>query len=221
MPLMLMFLLTFSFKNSSYARACENDWIEILLEGHGHYNYLDPSIATFKLVETGEVLFSFTSQDPVEERFKLVPTSMSTTSSVLPSLSNVTIDHRTNHITGVCYGSDQQCRYGYVWPYDGLFFELWTNGTVNRMRNLYTDWSWNGAPSVILNTVEPGNKVGDRILQTSVARNKPCQYLKICVTKEVEQRSQNILGPDILVSVGWLLHQFARHTHVCSVSTTV
>jgi len=221
LPLFIIAAIPGELRIKAFTHACDKDWIEILLEGHtSSHHDLNRNIATFKLVETGETLFIFTSQDPVEEEFSLLTSHSPTSPSVLPSLSTITIDHSTNQITSTCYGSGQECLSGYVWPYNGLFFELRVNGTMSRTRNRYHDWSWDNAPSVILHSVDANDRLGDRTLQTSVAPHKPCENLKLCVSQEVRQRSGNVLPSDILVSAGWLLHKFARYTLTCSKHST-
>jgi len=41
---------------SSYAHACDSDWLQVVLTGHTYEHTTERNIATFSLVKTGEIL---------------------------------------------------------------------------------------------------------------------------------------------------------------------
>ena len=200
---------------STYAHACDSDWLEVLLNAHTRSNPTGRNVATFLLVETREVLWTWTSNNPFENDFNLVGLN-STNPSLLPSLSNVTINHATNELERAwCYGTTEQCATGYVWPFDGLSFEVQFNGTLTRMRNRYHDWSFDNVPSVIMHRVDENGQLAERLMQTSVGNPKPCNQLKVCVSHAMRRRD-GVVDPDVLVGAYWLLHKQAIYARKCT-----
>ena len=192
---------------STYAHACDSDWLQIVLTGqtYGHEKKLNT--AQFSLVETGELLWTWTSNDPVENDFNLASLD-STSTSLLPSLGNVTINGTTNELTRAwCYNTTNQCATGYVWPFDGLFFEVQFNGMVTRMRNKYHGWSFENIPGVIMHRVDEKGALAERLLHTL---SGSCKDLKLCISDAMRRRDR-IFDPDVLVVAYWLLQKQAAY----------
>jgi len=200
---------------STYAHACSSDWLEIVLTPHTWKTAANRNVATFSLAETHELLWTWTSNDPFQNDFNLVGLN-STSPSLLPSLSNVTINHDTNEIERAwCYNSTNKCATGYVWPFDDLFFEVQFNGTLTRMRNRYHDWTFDGIPSVIMHRVDENGQLAERLLQTSVKNPDVCKQIKVCVAHAMRRR-EGFVDPDVLVAAYWLLHKQASYARRCT-----
>ena len=178
---MLGFISANAVQSNIYPHVCQNDWLQITLLGHDYKHTQGRNIATFSFVETGETLFTFTSYDPNQYEFKLAGLNSTAPIRVLPSLSAVTYNSTTNHITGTCYNSTDTCVTGYVWPYDGLEFGTSYNGTTSISRSLYNNWSFGRVPSVIMYRTEPDGSRGERILQTTFVNPGSCAEQKLCV----------------------------------------
>jgi len=197
---------------SSFAHACDSDWLQISLTGHTYANASGRNIAEFSLVETGELLWTWTSNDPFQNDFNLVAFN-STNPSLLPSLGNITINHATNELTRAwCYNKTTSCATGYVWPFDGLSFEVHYNGTLSRMKNRYRNWSFDNAPSVLMHRVDEDGRLAERLMHTSIAR---CQRMKLCVSHAMK-RQDGIVSADTLVAAYWLLHKQAIYATKCT-----
>jgi len=211
----LPWVLVAVLSRSTYAHACDSDWLEIVLTAHTWKTAAGRNIASFSLAETHELLWTWTSNDPFQNDFNLVGLN-STSPSLLPSLSNVTINHDTNEIERAwCYNSTNKCATGYVWPFDGLFFEVQFNGTLTRMRNRYRDWTFDSIPSVIMHRVDENGQLGERLMQTSVKNSKACKQIKVCVSHAM-RRQDGIVDPDVLVAAYWLLHKQAVYARRCT-----
>jgi len=209
------FIIGKAVSEQSYAHACDSDWLQVVLTGHTYEHAAQQNVATFSVVETGETLWTWTSNDPLEDDFNLAGFN-STTPSLLPTLSNITIDNRTNEISRAwCRNSTKQCATGYVWPFDGLSFEVQFNGTITRMRNRYDYWSFDNLPSVIMHRVDENGQLGERLLQTSVESPKTCGQLKVCVSHAMRRR-EGLVDPDVLVAIGWLLEKVVFHRTHCT-----
>ena len=173
------------------------------------------NVATFSLVEPRELLWTWTSNDPFQNDFNLVGLN-STNPSLLPSLSNVTINHATNELERAwCYGTTNQCATGYVWPFDGLSFEVQFNGTLTRMRNQYREWSFDNAPAVIMRRVGENGQLAERLMQTSIQKPNACRHIKVCVSHAMRRR-EGVVDPDVLVAAYWLLHKQAISSRKCT-----
>ena len=197
---------------SNYTHACDSDWLQVLLTGHTYEHATQRNVATFSLVETGETLWTWTSNDPFENDFNLIGFN-STNPSLLPSLGNITIDHSTNELARAwCYNTASQCATGYIWPFDGPFFEIQFNGTLTRMRNRYRDWSFMDVPGVILHRVDEKGQLGERLIQTQAGS---CERMKVCVSHAMRRRD-GVVDPDVLVAAYWLLHKQAIRATKCS-----
>ena len=197
---------------TAYEHACDSDWIQITLTGHTTAGVAERNIASFSLVSTGELLWTWTSNDPFENDFNLVGLN-STSPTLLPALGNVTIDHATNELTRAwCYNDTSQCATGYVWPFEGLFIEVQCNGTLTRMKNRYRDWSFMNVPGVIMHRVDDNGRQRERVMQTY---SSGCREMKICVSSAM-QRQTSIVDPDVLVAAYWLLHKQAAYSAWCT-----
>ena len=195
-----------------YPHVCQNDWLQITLQGQDQAH--TGNIATFSLVETGETLFTFTSNgpDPDQYEFKLVGLH-SAAPSVLPSLGVVT--SRNFNITGTCYNSTDTCATGYVWPFNGLDFVTSSNETTLVARSLYKNWAVGGVPSVIMYRRGPDGNRGERILQTTYVNPRDCAEQKVCVA-QAARMSDGSVSPETLVQAGWILNQLALNAIPCT-----
>ncbi|KAH7107334.1 hypothetical protein BKA62DRAFT_129824 [Auriculariales sp. MPI-PUGE-AT-0066] len=198
----------------AYAHACKNDWVEVLLTGHRYDAPAGRNSATFTLVNTGETLWTFTSSDPHERDFNVFALN-STAPSILPALGNITINEETNQLFGRCYGSTDVCSEGSVLPYGGLQFEVSYNGTISRSKNQYNDWSFQNVPSVIMHREDGDEKLGDRLLQTSIDDPSNCAQLKLCIS-HAAQRPDNLLSAEALVQTAWFLQKLALRATRCT-----
>ena len=100
---------------------------------------------------------------------------------------------------------------GYVWPFDGFFVETVTKGETRRLRNRYHDWSFGNQPSLLLHAVANGPLL-QPVLKTWTTQSGHCHRLKACLMREAEE---NIVSPELLVAVGWLLEKQAIYARVC------
>jgi len=213
--ILLPLLIADIVSKSTYAHACDSDWLEIDMTAHTWKTAATRNVATFSLVEPRELLWTWTSNDPFQNDFNLVGLN-STNPSLLPSLSNVTINHDTNELERAwCYGTTNQCATGYVWPFDGLSFEVQFNGTLTRMRNQYREWSFNNAPAVIMRRVDENGQLAERLMQTSIQKPDACRQIKVCVSHAMRRR-EGIVDPDVLVAAYWLLHKQAISSRKCT-----
>jgi hypothetical protein len=207
----------------SYKRACENSWLEIVMQGHTWKKSGRRNVAQVYLVETGELLFTYTSQDPHERDFNLVGFN-TTSSSVIPSIANVTINEETNGVIGHCYGTTpfDYCLKGYVWPYDGLQIEATVNGTTWRLRNRYDHWSFNNVPMVILHDSDPAGNLGEVVMQTSIKDPTRCTRIKVCVAKSARSRGPGgMITPDVLTAAAWALTKVGVYGVRCTKPSSV
>ena len=211
----LGWIVTAVVSRSTYAHACDLDWLEIVMTAHTWKTAATRNVATFSLVEPREALWTWTSNDPFQNDFNLVGLN-STNPSLLPSLSNVTINHATNELERAwCHGTTNQCATGYVWPFDGLSFEVQFNGTLTRMRNVHREWSFAHVPSVSLHRVDENGQLAERLMETSIQKPGACRQIKVCVSHAM-RRQKGVVDPDVLVAAYWLLHKQAISSRKCT-----
>jgi hypothetical protein len=205
-------------QKKAFNHACDDAWLEIVMTGHT-WEYSDGrNIAQVFLVETGELLFTYTSEDPHKRDFNLVGLN-AINPSVLPSVANVTINEETNRVIGHCYGTTpfDYCLTGYVWPYDGLQVEATVNGTTRWLRNRYDHWSFGNVPGVIMHDSDPAGNLGEVVLHTSIDDPEVCTRMKMCVAKSAKTRApEGIISPDIMVAAAWALTKVGAYGVHCT-----
>ncbi|KZV98085.1 hypothetical protein EXIGLDRAFT_832361 [Exidia glandulosa HHB12029] len=200
------FISSSVWKAHTYAHACEDDWMMVVLTGHDYSRPGRPNTATFFLSSApSEALFIFTSQDPDPNTFGLV--DLESTAAVRPALQNITYDYTARTFLALCHGKDgsSTCASGTFDDRSFLTFDISYNGTRSVSRSVYRDWTLEDTLSIILYRVDTStNTLVDRMLQTSV--DNLAVEVKVCVPHQTDA-SADILNADILVPFGWMIYQ--------------
>jgi len=219
--------LSYIVRLPAYARACDGSWLEVELNGRNYSRRTGVDLAHFSVVATKEALFTFSA--PVNSSTFALKGFIAPNSSLVPALDRVQFDYTTNHIHATCYNRTTfgtPCGMeGYVWPYDGLEFGLTftaPNGslTTTQSKSRYDYWSFANVPYIILHETSSasGRELGDQILFTSIMKPGKCNLMKVCVSAEAA-RVRGVVGPDVLVPVGWILEKFGQNSVKCTAPT--
>lgn len=195
--------------NAAYAHACDNDWITVTLTAHTFQDMDRLNRADFALsTRPADVLFTFTSNDPDPSVFIVVGSDSNTNSVVRPGLRRITFDFTAGTFSGVC-DDGSPCSSGTFDQATYLSFNLSSSDNSSTLlRSTEFEWSIGNRPIFILQ-----DEHGARVLQASVAPD--CTHMKVCVPANSAIYG-GVLGPDVLVPVGWTLNQHAVQAVACS-----